>query len=463
MDISLEQTESIQTSSAPEPSRHKQILKLSLPIAIAIVGFASIGLIDIAMVGRLGDIALAAIGLANSLFFLLFVITLGLGTGVQTLTAMRVGEGNLHLSGKDLNAGLLIGIVLGLLLMAVGYIVFPLIISYMTQDPRVTEQGVAYLNTRMPQLLFFALCFAFRSYWNGIGEPQITLLEMVTAIIGNVVFNYLLIFGKLGFPEMGAAGAGLSTTLATFITFMLYLVIGIKRIRINGFLRGLPEKTRIQSLIRISVPVGISRFLVTVSISVLFLMVGFLGTRETAALNVMNNIMVTITLIADAMGFAAITFVGKALGREDIQDAKKWAWEVAKIGTAILLVLAVLISLFPQVLLSVFIVDPATISVAVTPLRLSGVNILVIGFVTIMSAALVGAGAAKTSLVLTLIIQWCLTLPLQWILGIYLGYGLLGIVFGFLIAYSIGSVVVVYIWHREGWSRFLKSDDNSLP
>ncbi len=452
METSYKQTGETRSTPFLEISRLKQILKLSLPIAVAIIGFASVGLIDIAMVGRLGDEALAAIGLANSLFFLLFVVTIGLGTGIQTMTAMRVGEGNLHLSGKDLNAGLILGIVLGLFLMIVGYIAFPFLVTYMNQDREVVEQAVAYLNARMPQLLFFALCFAFRSYWNGIGKPQITLLEMIIAIGGNVIFNYLLIFGKFGFPEMGAAGAGLSTTLATICTFILYMVIGIKDLRINGFLRGLPDKSRIHTLIRLSIPLGISRFLVTISISILFYMVGFLGTKETAALNVMNNIMVTIVLIADAMGFVTITFVGQALGRKDIGDAKRWGWDAAKVGTVILSVFSILVALFPQEILSLFIIDPATLSITMFPLRLSALNILVIGYVTIIGSALVGAGAAKTSLILTLVIQWCLMLPLQWLLGIYFDFGLLGFVLGFFIAYTIGTVIVSFIWHREGWS-----------
>lgn len=453
MNIPFKKTESISKLGVPEKSRLKQILGLSVPIAVAMVGFASIGLIDIAMVGRLGDVALAAVGITNSLFFLLFVIAMGLGIGVQTLTAMRVGEGNLHLAGYDLNAGLVLGVVLGLILTILGYITLPFLISQMNQDPVVVEQGIAYLNTRLPQLLFFTLCFTFRSYWSGIGKPKIILLDMIATIVGNVVFNYLFIFGKFGFPRMGVAGAGLSTTLATLLTLGLYFFIGIKNSRINGFLGGLPDKERIKTLIRISIPVSISRFLVTIGISVLFLMVGFMGTKETAALNVMNNIMVTLTLIADSMGFAAITFVGQALGKKDIKDAKKWGWDIAKVGTSILFIFGVLVILFPQAILSVFIVDPATISIVVDPLRLSGVNVLLIGFVMMMCSALIGAGAAKISLRWTLTIQWCLTLPLQWVLGIYFGYGLMGIVLGFLIAYSIGSVIISFVWHGEGWTR----------
>ncbi|MCG8336006.1 MAG: MATE family efflux transporter [Proteobacteria bacterium] len=453
MNNSSEKTKSTQSASLPEASRQKQILKLSLPITISILGFASVGLIDVGMVGRLGDVSLAAIGLANSLFFMLFVITMGLGTGVQTLAAMQVGEGNLHLSGKDLNGGLLLGMALGLILMVIGYIALPFCVSYMNQDPEVVGQGIAYLNTRMPQLLLFVLCFLFRSYWNGIGKPQITLLEMTSAIILNTVFNYLLIFGKFGFPEMGASGAGLSTTLAQFCTLIVYLAIGIGRLQINGFLRGLPDKERIRSLIQLSVPVSVSQFFATISLSVLFFMVGFLGTRETAAFNVMNNIMVTIILIADAMGFATITFIGQAMGRKDIPGAKKWAWDVSKTGVGVLLIFAILVGLFPQAILSVFIVDPDTIAIVLAPLRVSIGNILVIGFFTIMCAAFVGAGAPKTSLALTLIIQWCLMLPLQWILGIYTGFGLMGIVLGFLIAYTIGGFLVSFIWYKEGWSR----------
>ncbi len=435
-----------------EKKRLDAILKLALPIIVAMFGFSSIGLIDIAMVGQLGDVALASLGVANALFFLLFVILMGLGTGLQTLTAMRVGEGKIHLSGYDLNAGLLVGAVMGGLLMILGYLVLPFFMSLMNKDPEVVEQGIAYLNTRLPQLFFFSLCFSFRSYWNGISQSKLLLLEMVLAIVANVFFNYLLIYGNLGFPKMGTAGAGLSTTIANFCTLLVYFIFGMKLARKHGFLKGLPGKERVQKLLQLTIPVSISRFLLTLSIGMMYWIAGLLGTKELAAFNVINNIAVTILLSTDALGFAAITFVGQALGGKDSKDAKNWGWDIAKLGSGSMLVVGIIIAIFPRAILSMFIVDIDTIDVAVNALRISGLSMWLIGFSTIIATALIGAGAAKTSLVYNLAIQWCLALPLQWLLGVYLGYGLAGITLSFLFAYVLGVVIIALIWQRQRWA-----------
>ncbi|MCP4756553.1 MAG: MATE family efflux transporter [Proteobacteria bacterium] len=420
MNIPLRQNKIATSSFFIEKSRLKAILTLSLPILIGMFGFSLVGLIDIAMVGRLGDAAQASLGMTNTLFFLLLTVSIGLGSGVQTLVAMRMGEGNINLAGYDLNAGLLLGGALGLALMILAYLVLPFITSLISHDPEVAGLGVAYLRARLPQLFFLCLSLSFRFYWNGTNRSQLVMLEMSIVVLGNILFNYLLIFGNLGFPRLEVVGAGLSSVLASGCAFLVYLILGMKHARKNGFLHGLPQGERIRTLVRLSIPMSISKSFLSLSTVVMFIVAGLMSTKELAAFNVITNIMITILLLSDGMGIAVITFVGQAVGRKDVQDAKKWGWDVAKIGSGLLLAIGLFIFLFPQVILPLFIVDAATAAIATLPLKLSGLYLCLMGFCGVLTSALVGAGATKAAMVYSLAMQWCVALPLQWLVGIHL-------------------------------------------
>ncbi len=435
-----------------EKSRLKTILRLSLPITASLFGSSLMGIVDIAMVGRLGNVAMASIGIGNALFMLLFTVAMGLGAGVQAMVARRIGEGNTHLAGYDLNAGVLIGGILGLSLMILGYLILPFVFPLMNQDPQVVQQGIAYLRARLPQVLFWSLNLGFRSYWNGTSMSEFVLLTTIIKLPVNIALNFLLIFGNLGFPRLEVTGAGLATALTTVFTLTTHFILGLKYAQPNGFLRGLPERERIQTMIRVSIPVSVSQIFGMLASVAVFIIAGLLGTEEVAIFNVISNIVVTLIIIASGLGTAVMTLVGQALGRRDINDAKKWGWEVATVGFGTLSVLGVCLVLFPHAILAVFIIDAGTVTLATVPLQISGLYVSVLGASHIIGAALVGAGATKVVMTISLLTQWCFTLPLQWLVGVYFGYGLTGIYLTSLILTISSALVISFIWHKERWA-----------
>jgi Na+-driven multidrug efflux pump len=151
-------------------------------------------------------------------------------------------------------------------------------------------------------------------------------------------------------------------------------------------------------------------------------------------------------------GIASLTLVSQALGRKESRDAKKWGWEVASIGTAGVIVFSIIVILFPQAVLSIFISDQSTINLALIPLQLLGLWIWIDVFGTIISFSLIGAGATKVVLICKFLFWWGLDLPLRWLVGVHLGYGLEGI---FLIPFfvtTMGSSLFSLIWYRERWA-----------
>ena len=134
-------------------ARMSRIADLAVPIVAGAFATNAMGLIDTAMVGRLGDTALAGVGIGGQLFFLLLGVLLGLSASVQATVARRVGQNQLETTGLVLNAGIVLALPAALLLMGVGYLLMPAVLSMINNDPRVSQQGMEYLATRMPSLI----------------------------------------------------------------------------------------------------------------------------------------------------------------------------------------------------------------------------------------------------------------------------------------------------------------------
>jgi len=133
------------------------ISRLALPIVAGAVATNAMSVIDTAMVGQLGESALAGVGLAGQLFFLVLAVLLGISAGVQSMVARRVGEQHLDQTGRVLNAGILLATLVGLVLLMLGYLLLPAVLSLINQDPEVVADGERYLITRLPSLLIIGI------------------------------------------------------------------------------------------------------------------------------------------------------------------------------------------------------------------------------------------------------------------------------------------------------------------
>jgi putative MATE family efflux protein len=174
-----------------------------------------LNLVDTAMVGTLGDAALAGVGLGGFANFLFSAFILGISAGVQAMAARRVGEGRLSETAIPLNGGLLIALVIAVpwsaLLITLAWEYFPVL----TNDAAVVEQGVPYLRARLFAMFAMGMNFAFRGYWNAVDKSILYMRTLISMHVVNIFLNWVLIFGNLGAPELGAQGAGVASAIAT--------------------------------------------------------------------------------------------------------------------------------------------------------------------------------------------------------------------------------------------------------
>lgn len=435
-----------------QSDRLKRIFGLALPIMGGMMSQNILNLIDTAMVGSLGNAALAAVGIGGFAAFMFQALILGVSTGVQATAARRKGAGKLDQAAVPLNAGLLLILCVAPLLSLALYFVVPYLYPYLNSDPQVQAGGEPYLQWRVLAITFMGWNFAYRGYWNAMDMTRYYMGTLVIMHSANVVLNYIFIFGHFGAPAMGAAGAGLATALATVIGSAIYFYLGLRHARDHGFLHGLPPRKEVAAILRLSLPNGIQQLFFATGFLTLYWIIGQIGTAELAAANVLINVMLVAILPGMGLGLAAATLVGQALGRRNQHDARRWGWDVTRVGIVLLAALGLPMWLTPDWILWGFIHDPGTLELARLPMRLVGLTMAIEAIGLILMHALLGAGDAKRVMLVSIGMQWLLFLPLAYLIGPVLGFGLLAIWLlqsGYRL---LQSLILAMMWRKGQWA-----------
>ncbi len=431
--------------------RYQRIMILALPIIGGMVSQNVMNLVDTAMVGTLGDAALAGVGVASFANFMAIAFIMGLSAGVQAMSARRVGEERED-TAIPLNGGLLLALAVGIPWAVLLFFAAPLLFPFLNNDTNVIREGAPYLQMRLLAVVGVGMNLAFRGYWNGVDLSKLYMRTLILMHATNIALNYTLIFGKFGFPELGTMGAGLGTMISTYLGTAYYIFLGMRHARKNGFLQGIPDGDSLRTIIRLSVPAGIQRFFFAAGMVTLFWIIGHGPVAEVAAANVLVNLLLVALLPAMGFGMASATLVSQAIGRKQVEDAKRWAWDVCKLALVVVGLISLPGVFFPDLLLSVFIKKEATLAIARFPLQLTAVIVLIDTIGMVLLNSLLGAGDSKTVMVISIVLQWGLFLPLAYVLGPILGFGLLAIWCGQIGYRSLQSGVFSVIWQKGKWS-----------
>ncbi|MCP4448202.1 MAG: MATE family efflux transporter [Myxococcales bacterium] len=435
-------------------ARRKQILALAVPIILGMMSQTVLNVVDTLMVSSLGAKSIAAVGFGSFSNFLCIAFVTGMATGVQAIASRRKGEGRVSETAVALNGGLLIVLAISIPLSALLMFAAPTFFGVLTTDTEVVDIGTPYLQVRLVAMIAVGVNFAFRGYWNGVNKSRLYLRTLIVMHISNVAISYTLIFGVFGAPAMGATGAAIGTAASGFIGSGYYIYLGLRHARGAGFLRGLPDRKTLVSMLKLSVPSGLQSMFFAAGLTALFTIVGRIGTSEVAAMNVLITVTMVAFLPGLGLGLAAATLVGQALGREDIEEAERWAWDVIKVGIAIMLCLGLPMAIAPEPILGAFFGDePEALALAILPLRLAGLTVWSEAILMILLNSIMGAGATRIALVVNVGMQWLLFLPAAYLIGPVLGWGLIGVWVARICYRVLQSVVLMAIWRGRGWAK----------
>jgi len=411
----------------PDRDRRRMVWGIALPIMGGMMSQNVLNLVDIGMVGRLGDKALAATGIGGFTNYLAISFIIGLSAGVQALAARRVGEGRDSETAIPLNGGLVLALAIGLPLCIVLILATPFAFNYLTEDAGVRELGIPYLQIRIVSMVAVGMNFSFRGYWSAIHMTGVYLRTLLIMHAINIFLNWVLIFGNLGAPELGVFGAGLATTIALYCGTALYFFFALRHTRERGFLQGIPSRSTLWQQFRLSLPSSLQQLFFSAGLVTLIWIVGRIGTAEVAAVNVLMTFHITAILPAFGVALAATTLVGNALGRGDVEDAAAWGWNCAALTFVYGVALSLILIPLANPILQVFLTNPDTRQIAYLPMVLWA---LMISFDTagmVLMNALIGAGDTRRSMWISLLWQWVFFLPLAYLVGPALGFGLVGV------------------------------------
>ena len=429
----------------------KVIAALSAPLVAFFLVQNAVSLATLAMVGRLGDAALAGVGLANALYALLLALLFGLDTGVQAVVSRTTGAGARERMGATLANGLAIAVPLGVVLALTAWIAGPPILGAMLGDPAVAAAGGAFLRTAAPSLLLLSVTIPFNAYWIGSGQPGVAFGVTLFVAPCQVLLNLVLIHGAGAIPGLATAGAGLAVTLASLIGFLAQTLIAARLRPIPGLFKSRPDRAGIGVIARIGWPVSVQQSLLQACLMIAYGIVARIGTAEVAVLNVLSSLMLVPIQAATGLGTAAATLVGQALGRGDSGEAQRWGWRTAGLGALIFLPMALGALAAPRHLLGLFITAPATLELAVWPVRLLALSLSLDAAARILGFSLRGAGATRSATAAPFVTQCLILLPAMWWVGVGLGYGLRGVVTVQVAMTVLEAAAYVWIWRRGRW------------
>ncbi len=438
-----------------DPARRHRIIGLALPIVGGMVSQNLLNIVDTAMVGFLGDSALAAVGLGGFVVFMCQALILGISTGVQSTAARKKGEGRVDRAAAILNTALLLVIVVAPLFSMIIIQVAPTLFPYLNSDNSVIEQGVPYLEWRTGAITFVAINFAFRGYWNAMDMSRLYMNTLFVMHACNIFLNYVLIFGKFGAPAYGVAGAGMASAISMVIGSAIYFLLGFRHVAKDVFLKFLANRDETTALIKISLPSGLQQLAFAAGMVVMFWIVGLIGTAELAVVNVLITVLLFAILPGLGLGLACTTLVGQALGRKEPEDAYQWAWDVAKVSLVMMTILGIPMWLLPDFVSSIFIHDPETRELARWPMRLVGLTMPIEAIAFTFMHGLLGAGDAKRVMIVGAGNQWLLFLPLAYLFGPVLGHGLLAVWILLGASRTLTASLFVLLWRGRGWQRIV--------
>ena len=412
-------------------------------------------LVDTALVGHLGESALAAVGSASYAFLLMTALLSGLSAAIQAQVARLQGQKKHQLNASPVNTGLTLSLLFGIPLTALGLYFSSEALALITPTNNLGLLAQDYFDIRVLALPAAAMNLSFRGYWNGTNEPARFVKVLIVVHLMNALISWILIYGKFGLPALGIKGAALGTVIAMYSGAFLNGSNMAKRAANNGFLRILPSPQHCKQLVRLAAPDSLQQFLFSLSLMALFAILAQAGTTAMALGHILINFSLLLILPAIGFGMAATTLVSHALGAKNNRQAQLWGQETAGIAFITLALLNLPIWLFPEQILALFITDQAIITTGVLPLKLTGLGITAEAAGLVLTQALLGAGASRTVMLVRLTGQWLILLPLYWWAVNIMGYGLTAVCIIHALQRAMSSIVFLNIWRKQHW---LKKD-----
>lgn len=440
---------------------YAQVVAVVVPIIIQNTVSNVVSLLDNVMVGRVGTLQMSAVAIVNQLLFVFNLCIFGGLAGAGIFATQYAGAHD----DKGIRDCFRVKWMIALSMLACALVVliaFPkrLIGMYLAQETAQADAaatlgfGMDYLTVMLWGLLPFGVSQVYASTLREVGETRLPMFASVAAILVNLVFNYFLIFGKCGFPELGVTGAAIATVLSRYVETAVIMVYTHMKSHHFGFIRGAYRSLRVPkplmiSILRRGTPLLVNEFLWSSGMAVLLQCYSVRGLDVVAACNIATTVSNLFKVIFLSMGNAVAIMVGQALGANDIERAKNCTWRLMTLSVGSNLIMATLLALFAPAIPNVYNTEPHVRQIATQLIYVVAVMMPAYSFSHCCYFTLRSGGKTIITFLFDSVFTWCVNVPAAWLLAYKTGLGIVPLYFG-VQALEMVKVVVGFVLVKKG-------------
>ncbi|HEX8327011.1 MAG TPA: MATE family efflux transporter [Hymenobacter sp.] len=427
-------------------------LLLAYPVMLSQLGHVLVNFVDSVVVGHIGKVPLAAVGVGVSTTSVLLVLGVGLSMGSVPLVAAADGRRDLPELGRLLVASVWTNALAGLVLAGLGQLI-PLLLPLLGQPPEVVDLAGPWVQVISLSLFPLMVFQGFREFAEGLG---LTRQAMWLSILGNVLNGllcYALVYGRWGAPEMGMMGSAWATLVARGLmaVFMGAYVLRAKRLRQEraAVVSWLPEGVTIRRVVDLGAPIGVQMALEVGAFGLSLLMAGWLGVTTEAAHKVAIDVASMTYMAASGIAAAATIRVGNLRGAGNLGAARQAGFAAYWLTFGFMGTMGLLLIMTRHWVPYVYITDPQVVAQAATLLLVAALFQVSDGLQVVGLGALRGLEDVKVPSVVALLAYWAVALPLGYFLGFKLHFGAPGVWTGLLVGLTIVAGVLLVRFRRE--------------
>lgn len=450
------------SNATPVPAAFDQsnltrtVFRLAWPVVIQQVALTTVQLVDTFLVGHLGADALAGVGLASILYWVPISGMMAVGIGATAVVARNVGAGNPQRSEVTLRSAQMLALIWGLAMAAVYFVAAAPMLRVMGAEPAALAQGVDYMQAAALGIPFYSVLFASNACLQGAGDTRTPMLIMLVVNLINGVLSWVLINGVGPFPEYGVQGAGLGyvgaaiagAVLAAYSVLRRNSVVHLSLSKVTSI-----ESVETRRILKVGLPTGAEQLQFMASFLLYTRIIATLGTTALAAHQVALRIEGLTFQPGFALGVAATTLVGQALGAKRPDLAEKAAAAAGRIAFVFMTAVGVTLMIFGGPITRLFIDDDEVVDIGRKLLLIFGIALPALSVSLSLGGALRGAGDTRAVLGIMTIGVWGVRLVPAYFLAVVVGLGVPGAWLAAVMDINVRAILMFLRFRQGRWKR----------
>jgi len=424
------------------------MLKIVFPILVTQVALYLISFFDILMSSRYGSEDLAGVAIGSSLWIPVYTGLAGILIAITPIVAQLVGAKKKDEVRLIVQQGLFLSLALSVFISIGLFFVLEPILQIMTLEIRVEKIAKSYLLAMIIGIIPLFAYTVLRSYMDALGKTRVTMIITLLSAPINVCFNYVLIFGKFGFPELGGAGAGYASAITYWLVFFIAIGIAHKQRPFQQY-ELFKNWQRVQfskwkDISKIGIPIGLSIFAETSIFSAVTLMMSTYSTAVISAHQIALNFTSLLYMIPLSISFGATALIGYEVGAKRFKDAQTYSW--MSVSTAILFSFfsACILYFFREQIAGIYTTDETVIQLTIQFFIFAALFQLSDAIQAPVQGALRGYKDVNVTFIMAIISYWVIGLPIGYLLSKYTDFGPFGYWIGLIVGLTAGAITLTY-------------------